>query len=182
MAAGSGVGEVTLSEEKRIYPLTSGEGFGAIFHGNFVIVRFDWKDSFSISVLAFQSDHNGPYRSFESLDEGLAWAESVAASHKGENRHFEYWEIYKGFTLTLKAVEEGYRTDTFPMWVDTDHDPWLSYVKTFTAKSEAIRAARASIDEQWQMHISAETKREQNLSRIKAALTEHLGHAESVSE
>ena len=171
-----------MSEEKRIYPLTSGEGYGAVLHSNFVTVRFDWKDSFSISVRAFQFDHSGPYRSFESLDEGLAWAESVAVSHKGENRHFEYWEVYKGYTLALRSVEEGYQTDTIPMWVDTEDGYWWSYKETFAARADAIRAARSSIDEQWRMQISSDTKLEQNLSRIKAALTEHLGHADYVSE
>ena len=182
MAAGSRIGEVALAEEKVIHSLTSGEGYGVALHGNFVTVRINWQDTFGVSVQAFQFDRTGPYKSFDDLDEGLAWAESIAASHKGENPIFEYWEIRKGYTLALKAVEEGYLTDTFPMWVDSEDAYGWSFQETFTAKSEALRAARAFIDEQWRMHIDHQTKREQKLSRIKAVLTEHLGQSESVSE
>ena len=71
--------------DRRVFRLTSGQGFGAVINGNFVKVDIGFK-GFHASVYAFLSDDNHQYGNFDNVNDAVAWAVATAAEHQGKPR------------------------------------------------------------------------------------------------
>ncbi len=137
--------------ELQIFPLTSGQGYGAVIHGNFVTVCTGFR-GFSASVAAFQLDGNHQYETFETAAAAAEWAVLAASTHQGKPHQIskiEYWEVRKGYSIEISRLDAGgYEAETFPMWVDSDHMEPMRNFKAFSTTEEAIEWARLSADEQ----------------------------------
>ena len=136
--------------ERRIFRLTSGEGYGAVVNGNFLRISTGFR-GIHASVYAFLSDDNGQYSEFDNAADAVAWAVNTAQSHQGQSREkfpVAHWEILHGYSITIRADESGsYEAETFPLWVDSPPDPMRNFRK-FAYLDEAIEWARRSADEQ----------------------------------
>ena len=159
--------------ERRIFRLTSGEGYGAVVNGNFIMVRSSFR-RFSASVFAFLSDYDGQYSEFDSATDAVAWAVATAETHQGQPRGrspIVHWEIRSGYSITIEADDSGsYQAETYPLWVDSRPEPMRNF-KDFTDLDEAICWARHSADEQAR-HDAAY---EHSLQEIMAALQTQSG-------
>jgi len=159
--------------ENVIFQLTSGEGFGAVIHGNFVSVCIGYQKIYA-SVSAFLLDANHQYQGFDSVDEAVAWAAAVAETHQGQAREISrinYWEIRKGYSITVESVESGgYEAELHPMWFDSDPGPIRVY-KTFPDRDEAIAWAREEAEQQ----RGRGAEYQQKLQQIRASLEAHAG-------
>ena len=133
-----------------VFPLTSGAGFGAVVHGNFVTVTTD-ETGFSGHVQAFQNDSNSQYGRFQSVTEVVGWAVAAAAAHQGASNRvaqFEHWEIRGGYSIAVRPDASGrFKSDIFPMWADSKHYPFMAYPDAFPTLEEAIQFARATVDQ-----------------------------------
>ncbi len=161
--------------EIQIYPMVSGEGYGAVVHGNFIRVSIGL-DKFYASVLAFQSDDNHQFGVFDTPAEAVAWAVAVAETHEGQAREIsriEHWEIRDGgYSISINRTDSGeYGVDVFPMWVDSDHYPVMNDIEKFPTVEEALQFARQSADER-ERH---RTRYEDTVQQIKTALESHSG-------
>ncbi len=160
--------------ELQIFSLASGEGYGAVIHGNFVTICTSYR-GFDASVAAFQSDHNYQYQHFDTAADAVAWAAATAATHQGQTSqisNFDYWEVHNGYSITTKLTDsDGYEAETFPMWIDSDHHGVMINSKTFSTRDEAIEWARQSADEQSQ----GDAAYKQKLRLIKNSLEAHSG-------
>ncbi len=158
--------------ERRIFPMTSGEGYGAVVHGNFVTISRSFL-GFHASVSAFQLDGNYQFQSFDTLDEAVAWAVAAAETHQGQPKpvsETEHWEIRNGYSITVGPNNSGrYKVDVFPMWVDSDHYPVLNDIETFATRDEAIEWCRRAADERSQQNADYEL----SLLEIRDALEAH---------
>ena len=160
--------ESRAEPERRIFRLTSGEGYGAVVNGNFIKVGKGFR-GFSASVYAFLSDDNGQYSEFDNAADAVAWAVNTAKSHQGQSREkfpVAHWEIRHGYSITIEADESGsYEAETFPLWVDSPPDPLRNF-KKFTDLDEALEWARKTADEQ----AGYDADYEQALRQIREAL------------
>lgn len=158
--------------ERQIFPMASGEGYGAVIHGNFVRISLGFR-GFYASVCAFQMDDNYQFESFDTLDEAVAWAVAAAETHQGQPRPIsktEHWEIRNGYSITVGPNDSGrYKVDVFPMWVDSDHFPVLNDIETFETRDEAIEWCRRAADERSQQN----TDYERSILAIRDALEAH---------
>lgn len=156
--------------ERRIFRLTSGDGYGAVVNGNFVRVATGFRGVHA-SVYAFLSDDNGQYSEFDNAADAVAWAVNTAKSHQGQSREkfpVAHWEIRHGYSITIKADESGsYEAETFPLWVDSPPDPMRNFRK-FADLDEAIKWARRSADEQAGYDNNYCLKRRQILEELEA--------------
>ena len=95
-------------EEMQIFPMTSGDGYGAVVHGNFVTVCRGMSE-FHAQVQAFQTDGGSQFETFETIAEAVAWAFAAAQKHLGKPHQFskiEYWEIRNGYSITINLTED----------------------------------------------------------------------------
>ena len=72
-------------EERKIYQLTSGEGYVVVVNENFVTLRYAGSSVYT-SVRAFLADDNGQSQKFDDVAEAVTWATSAAESHVGKPR------------------------------------------------------------------------------------------------
>ena len=163
--------------EIKIFPMVSGDGFGAIIHGNFVTITIGF-NKFYASVSAFKSDANYQHEAFDTAAEAAAWATKVAETHEGRAREIskskiEHWELRDdGYSITINRTDSGeYGVDVFPMWVDSDHYPVLNDIEKFPTVEEALQFARQSADERERHRI----RYEDTVQQIKTALEAHSG-------
>ena len=166
-------GESRAMPERRIFPLTSSEGYGAVVHGNFITIRIGMR-GFYASVSALLSDANYQRGEFDNAIDAVAWAVATAGTHQGQPNRFsktEYWEIRNGYSIAVEPDGTGgYQAETHPLWVDTDPGPIRNF-KTFPGRGEAIRWARQSADEQ----AGYDAEYERSLQQIRASLEAHSG-------
>lgn len=136
--------------ERRIFRLTSGEGYGAVVNGNFIKVDIGM-DKFYAHVYAFLSDGNGQYSVFDTVADAVAWAVDTAKTHQGqpmERSSIQYWEIRNGYSITVKLTDSGeYEGEVTELWIDSDPGPLRNF-KQFHAQDEALQWARDAADEQ----------------------------------
>ncbi len=95
--------------ESRIFPLTSGEGYGAVIHKNFVTIRIGFR-GFCASVSAFLSSANYQFQNFDNMADVVAWAIAAAETHQGKGRgnsRIDYSEIHNGYSIIIEPVESG---------------------------------------------------------------------------
>lgn len=159
--------------ERKVFRLTSGEGYGAVVNGNFVRVTISFR-GFYASVYAFLSDDNGQDSHFDNAADAVAWAVATAKTHEGKSRErfpVAHWEIRHGYSITIDVEESGsYEAETFPLWVDSPPDPFRNF-KKFTDLDEAIQWARQAADEQ----AGHKGDYESRLQQISDALTAQSG-------
>ena len=159
--------------ERRIFRLTSGEGYGAVVNGHFIRVRISYR-GFSASVFAFLADDEGQYSEFDNAADAVAWAVATAETHQGQPRGrfpIAHWEIRNGYSITIEADDSGsYQAETYPLWVDSRPEPFRNF-KDFNNLDEAIRWARQSADEQ----AGHDAEYEHSLQEIMAALQTQSG-------
>ncbi len=136
--------------ERSIFPLSSGEGYGAVVNGNFIKVGIGYR-GFTASVYAFLSDDNGQYSQFDDAADAVSWAIATAQTHEGQARErfpVAHWEIRKGYSITVRLTDSGeYKGDIFPLWVDSEPEP-MRIFKQFPTQDEAVQWARRAADEQ----------------------------------
>ena len=156
-------------EEMQIFPMTSGDGYGAVVHGNFVTVCRGMSE-FHAQVQAFQTDGGSQFETFETIAEAVAWAFAAAQKHLGKPHQFskiEYWEIRNGYSITINLTESGcYQADIFPMWVDSDNRPVMGHPETFSTLDAALDFARNTADET----MRADASDRQLVEEIRAAM------------
>ncbi len=136
--------------ERRIFPLTSGEGYGAVVNGNFIRINIGM-GGFYASVYAFLSDDNGQFNKFDNAADAVAWAVATAETHQGQPRGrfpIAHWEIRHGYSVTVELVDSGeYEGEIFALWIDSRPEPIRIY-KRFPTQDEAVQWAREEADAQ----------------------------------
>ena len=156
-------------EAIQIFPMTSGAGYGAVVPVNFVPVCLGMSE-FHAQVLAFQTDGDSQFETFETIAEAVAWAFTAAQKHQGKPHQFskiEYWEIRNGYSITINPTDSGcYQADIFPMWVDSDNYPVMGYAETFSTLDNALDFARNTADET----MRADASYRQLVEEIRAAM------------
>lgn len=154
--------------ERRIFRLTSGEGYGAVVNGNFIRVSVGMR-GFYAHVYAFMSDDNGQFSEFDSAADAVAWAVSTAETHQGRTRErspITYWEIRNGYSITVKFTGTGeYEGEIFDLWVDREPEP-MRIFKRLSTQDEAVQWAREAADVQ----IGYYNDYQLNLRQIREAL------------
>ena len=156
-------------EEIQIFPMTSGDGYGAVVHGNFVTVCIGMS-TFYAHVKAFVTDGDSQFEAFETIAEAVAWGFAAAQKHLGKPHQFskiEYWEIRNGYSITINLTDSGcYQADIFPMWVDSDNRPVMGHPETFSTLDAALDFARNTADET----MRADASDRQLVEEIRAAM------------
>ena len=156
-------------EERKIYQLTSGEGYVVVVNENFVTLRCSGSSVYT-SVRAFLADDNGQSQRFDDVAEAVTWATSAAESHVGKPRQrsqVEYWESRQCYSITIERRDSWlFRADVSPMWADSDHYPHLRDITTFSTLDEAIEQARNWADAQ----ITGDAAWQQRLRQLREAL------------
>ena len=165
-------------EEIQIFPMTSGYGYGAVVHGNFVTVCIGMS-TFYAHVKAFVTDGDSQFEAFETIAEAVAWAFAAAQKHLGKPYQLSkivYWEIRNGYSITIDLTDSGrYHADIFPMWIDSDNYPEMGHPETFSTLDDALDFARNTADET----MRADASDRQLVEEIRAAMEANSRWGES---
>lgn len=163
--------ESQIMPERWLFPLTSGEGYGAVIHGNFVRISIGMT-GFYASVYALLSYSNSQFKVFDNPADAVEWAVTTARTHQGQQGPYSknvYWEIRHGYSITIEPEDSvGYEADIFPLWIDLGPEPMRIY-KRFPEQDEALQWARQAADEQ----AGHDVKNERTLQQIREALESH---------
>lgn len=156
--------------ERKVFRLTSGEGYGAVVNGNFVRVVIGL-GGFYVSVYAFLSDDTSLFQVFDNAADAVKWGVETAKNHQGKSREkfpVAHWEIRHGYSLTVSLEDSGeYEGEIFPLWYDSHPDPLRNF-KRWPTRDEAIQWAREAADEAARQDDDYQSRRRQ----IRDALAE----------